>query len=450
MLAGTDVGPFVHSWHNQTTLHPLVVVAVCLAGVVMLAVPRHFAIIPIILGACFIAPAQRIVVLTLDLDFIRILILFGWLRLCIRGELFAMRLNTLDLIVTAWCIVGSLIWMTRCASLSAAIYQFGQAFDVLAGYFLCRHLVRDWHDVVTIARAAAIISVPVAIAFLIENQTGRNVFHVFGGVPESTSIRAGRHRCQGAFAHPILAGCFWAILAPLIGSLWFQPGRFRYLAPIGVICAVAITLLTASSTPIGVLCVVTASWLLFPARSLTLLMRWGVVFAVILIQVMMMKPIWHLIARIGFVDGSTSWYRYKLIDEFIHRFDEWWLAGTDAYTTWWDWGLEDVTNQYVLEGLSGGLVTLLMFIIVLAVAFRLIGLVRRRTDEHRPRSIIAWSVGVMLLGHCCAFMGVSYFGQMGILLSLTLAMIGSLATPMMAPCNLRNRIVLLAEEPAFP
>jgi hypothetical protein len=449
MLAGIEPGPFVHEWHNQTTLHPLVLVVALLSGVAMMLVPRHLVIVPILLGACFIAPAQRIVLLTVDLDFLRVLILIGWLRLCVRSELFTIRLNQLDLILILWTVIGTLMWIARCSTLGPAIYQLGRAFDILAGYFLCRHLIRDWHAVTTVARAAAVISVPVAIAFVIENQSGHNVFHNFGGVPESSRIRAGRRRCQGAFAHPILAGCFWAILAPLIASLWFQRNRLRWLAPVGFICAGTITALTASSTPIGVLFVVAVAWLLFPARTLTPLMRWGVLFAIIILQLVMVKPIWHLIARIGFVDGSTSWYRYKLIDEFVRRFDEWWLAGSDSYFAWWDWGLEDVTNQYVLEGLSGGLVTLLLFIAVLVVGFRTIGRVRRRSEDDRPRSIFAWSIGVMLLGHCCAFIGVSYFGQMDILLSITLGMIGSLATPAAAPFASCNRMILRVEEPAI-
>ena len=40
-----------------------------------------------------------------------------------------------------------------------------------------------------------------------------------GGVPEITVVREGRLRCQGAFAHPILAGCFWAEQLPLIAAL---------------------------------------------------------------------------------------------------------------------------------------------------------------------------------------------------------------------------------------
>ena len=41
---------------------------------------------------------------------------------------------------------------------------------------------------------------------ILEHLTGRNVFSVFGGVPEFTVIREGKLRAQAAFAHAIVAG----------------------------------------------------------------------------------------------------------------------------------------------------------------------------------------------------------------------------------------------------
>jgi len=428
MLAHAGAGVFTQDWHNHTTLHPLGVTATVLAGIAMLLVPLRYAVIPILLMACFVAPAQRLVILTLDLDLMRIMIIVGWLRLVIRRELSSIRLNALDVAIVIWTLISTVIWVARTPTSTAAIYQFGRAYDILAGYALFRLLIRDWSCVTVISRGIACMSVPVACAFIHEHETARNIFHIFGGVPETTSIRAGRPRCQGAFAHPILAGCFWAILTPLIASLWLQRSRFRYLAPVGVVCASTITVLSASSTPIVVFLVVIVAWLFYPLRMLLPVLRLIALLAIVALQLIMVQPIWHLVARVSFVNGSTAWYRFKLIDEFITRIDEWWIAGTDRYAQWWDWGMNDVTNQYVLEGVNGGAASLLAFLIVIIIAFHCASRIRQHTGHDHARAIIGWSAGVMLLGHCLAFIGTSYFGQMHILLSLTLGMIGSFAS----------------------
>jgi hypothetical protein len=64
---------------------------------------------------------------------------------------------------------------------------------------------------------------------LTEMATGRNAFASFGGVHEIAQMRNGLLRCQGPFAHPILAGTFGATQLPLFIALWFQEGRSKLL-----------------------------------------------------------------------------------------------------------------------------------------------------------------------------------------------------------------------------
>ena len=76
---------------GQTLLHPLGLVAALVLGVLMLILPRRTAVLPMIAMACFLAPVQRLVILGLDLNLLRILMLFGWVRLLVRGELHGFR-----------------------------------------------------------------------------------------------------------------------------------------------------------------------------------------------------------------------------------------------------------------------------------------------------------------------------------------------------------------------
>ncbi len=50
--------PVQHEWYNQTTLHPIGLVAVVALGLIMLVAPRRFAALPIIVMACFV-PKRR-------------------------------------------------------------------------------------------------------------------------------------------------------------------------------------------------------------------------------------------------------------------------------------------------------------------------------------------------------------------------------------------------------
>jgi hypothetical protein len=138
------------------------------------------------------------------------------------------------------------------------------------------------------------------------------------------------------------------------------------------------------------------------------------VFALVVIHFAREKPVWHLLTRLGSTIGGTGDHRYRLIDAFIRRFPEWALMGVDD-TTNWGWGLVDVTNQYVVEGTGGGLLSLVLFFVMLAMTFVQL----RRTRElferlDGPKSIwalLAWGSSVSLTAHCASFMSVSYFGQ---------------------------------------
>jgi len=141
----------------------------------------------------------------------------------------------------------------------------------------------------------------------------------------------------------------------------------------------------------------------------------------------MEAPVWALIARVSAVGGSTSYFRYKLIDSAIHHFPEWYLVGTRS-TAHWFWGAQDVCNHYILEAVRGGLVTLSLFVAVLVLAFQGVGQWWRKCS-HKYELALAWSVGVSLFAQCAQFIGISYSGgSILVALYLPLAIIGS-ATP---------------------
>jgi len=415
-------------YYNQTILHPIGLVAMIAFGTALLVVPRRYAIVPMLLMACFVAPAQRIVVLGFDFNLLRMMVLLGWARLAMHGEYRGWSWKTLDTLVCSWAVSSALAFVLLHGTALAVVNRLGFLFDALGMYFLFRLLIRDFSELRTVAVSAAIIAIPVAGAFLVEKATARNMFAFLGGVPEITTMRAGQLRCQGAFAHPILAGSFFAALMPLIAAVWWTArGSMRVLAPIGLAGALIVVLTCASSTPLVAMLLGLGAMLLYPLRRYLSWMRLGAVMMLIAVNFVMIAPLWHLLARISIVEGSTGWYRYKLIDEFFEHVSEWWLLGTESTAHWWKWGSADVTNQYVLEGVHGGLLTLVLFLAVIIVAFHAVGKARQRAEHLPSRRLLAWALGCSLFMHSMIFISVAYFGQLQMLWYITIAIIGSLA-----------------------
>lgn len=408
-------------WSNHTQLHPLGLALTLICGAAVLAVPRRFAIWPFVLLACVVAPAQRLVVGGLDFNLVRIMVLFGFARVLMRSEFRDVRWFSVDYIIIAFAVVRTFTYTALHGTSAAFIFQAGQTFDAVGLYFLFRALIRRWDDVARTAAGFVVLSVPIAFAFLIENRTGRNAFAFFGGVPEITVIREDRMRCQGAFAHPIIAGCFWASVLPMIVALfWWGPVN-RLLALVGTFCALAIVFLSASSTPVMGVIFAVVGGLLFFTRFWMKQILIGVVILLFALHLSMKAPVWHLVSRITVAKGNTGYHRFLLIDNAIRHFSEWAALGTKS-TAHWFWGGQDVTNQYVLEAVRGGFLALALFVATIWLCFAANGRTWRVWSKDAPRLYMSWALGVCLFVHCTNFIGVSYFGQGVFLWYLALAM----------------------------
>lgn len=418
---------FNHEWFNQTTVHPIGLLAVIVLGTAMLLLPRRHALIPLILMACFIAPAQRFVILTLDFNFMRVMVVAGLIRVLMRNEVFLHRWRSMDTAVVLWSVTGAMMYSLLKQDVSATVRILGFTFDTLGTYFLFRFLIRDWLDIAQVTKYFIYISVPVACAFFFESVTGRNLFSIFGGVPEFTDIREGRLRVQGAFAHPIIAGIFWASLIPFALAMYRQPIRTKWLTIVAVCSLTVIIVTTASSTPISAAFIAVFMMALYPFRRYRNLMKWGVIGTLVALELVMNHHVWHLLARVDFVGGSTGWYRFYIIQLFIDNFSDWWLMGTNDFYTWSNGAfLGGVTNQYIWEGINGGLITLLAFLYMLYTAARTVGRLVRVAEGDRARSMLVWAMGAGLMTHTLIFLSTNYFGQIVMVWLLLLACIGSM------------------------
>jgi len=396
---------------------PTIIITVILM-VSTFALPRKHFLIPYILAACFIPTDQRILIMDLDFTVLRILVVVGVLRIWSRGELRVIKLNRFDKILLLWAFSGAIIYVARWVDMRALIYKCGVLFDVLGLYWLFRQNIRSWDNIVLTFWVLAVCSLILAPFVAYEMATGDNPFAVLGRA--ITVVRQGRYRCWASFPHSILLGLFWATLVPVFIAL-SKVRQWRYLFWAATAAAIFIVFASVSSTPLLTLAGTLCLFALFRYRCYSRQAVWGFCGLTFALHLVMKAPVWHLISRIEIISGSTGWHRYSLIDKAIRHFDEWAVLGTRS-TTHWGWGMADVTNHYVLEAVRGGLISLILFIVLLAYAVRIPLRLSLQTLSPQQRWL-AWGICVSVFGHCLSFLGVSYFGQIMMLLYLTFAIV---------------------------
>ena len=392
---------------NQTTVHPIGLAVLGILALATCIVHRRYMLLPLLVLACVVPQGQRIVIASLDFNFVRLLLLVGIARVVALGEWTHLKPKPLDRIVVAWAMIGAIGYVLQVGDFGAIVYRLGLGFDILGMYFMCRVAFRDWRDVDIAITGFALMACFSFFFFIVEKRTGRNPFAIMGGVPEFTGMREGKLRTQGPFVHAILAGCFWALLLPMVASKVLSKRRSqRILGVMGSLAILSIVMCCASSTPLIVLGCNGLGATIYRFRRHMRLIRWVTGVGLVSLHFYMKQPVWHLIARIDVVGGSTGWHRYKLIQSSIDNFSEWWLCGIPS-TAHWGYFMFDVTNQYVLEGVRAGIVAVIAFVWVLVYAFKHVGETWPLVGRNPYLSLLSWSLGVSIFSHVNVFLAVS-------------------------------------------
>lgn len=355
------------------------------------------------------------------------------LRIFIRTEIFSITLNCIDGVLIAWLMVSSFLYVLFTGADVTLTQRLGGAYNTLGIYLLVRALVRDLDDIIIAVKIFGITIIPLAVLFAVELTTGKNPFYFIGGVPEFSEIRNGRTRCQGPFLHAILAGTFGATAMPLFVGLWVYNNRSRLLATGAILAATLIVIASSSSGAITAFLTSIVGMICWRFRSRMRLIRWGIVVLVVALGVFMKVPVWFLISRLSDLLGGDGWYRSALIDAAIRHFDEWWLIGTRYTAHWMQTGIAidpttaDMVNHFIVQGVNGGLLALILFIWLIVICFKTTGTAAR--NEVRYSSLerfMIWSMGCTVLGHVASFMSVSYFDQITIFWYMIIAMVAAL------------------------
>jgi hypothetical protein len=408
-------------------LTPLGLALLSAALLAILIVPRRWAPVPLLIVACYMTLAQGVMLGPFNFFTIRLVILAGLIRIFIRGEFRQIPRSPLDRVMVVWSIWALAASVFRSDPGATLTYNGGMVFNSLGVYILLRVFCRSPADVVFLCRVVAWLLVPVALEMVYEKLATRNLFSVFGGVSEVPDVREGRIRAQGPFAHAILAGTVGAVMLPLCSGLW---NRHRGTAILGTLASITMMVASSSSGPKMSAAFATLGLLLWPMRRYMGALRWTAVVGYLVLMVMMKSPPYYLMSRIDLSGGSTGWHRAHLIHTSILHLGEWWLAGTDYTRHWmptgvpWSPNHTDITNHYLAYGVNGGLPLLLLFVLLIAKGFSLVGRLVRVAEKTQPRdAFFCWALGASLFALAASSLSVAYFDQSFLFLYLTLAAI---------------------------
>jgi multisubunit Na+/H+ antiporter MnhG subunit len=432
---------------DSSSFSPIALVSLLVLGYLVWSLPRRYAVSPLLVMVGLMPMGQQLEVAGLHFYLFRILLVIGMVRVKLRGELARFVWTRNDKIFAWWVLVSVVFGTLVKPSTELLVSRLGDAFNAVGCYFFVRCVIVDFDDIVACVRTLAYVSVPVAILMFVERATMHNPLSIFSGVPEVSAIRDGHVRSQGAFRHAILAGTFGATQFPLFIALWFEKSRRRWLATAGIIASLVIVGTAGSS---GALMAVAGAILgigLWQWRTKMRLVRRVTLGLILAMALVMNAPVWYLFARVSDLVGGGGWHRAYVIDTAIRHFNEWWLFGT-TYTAHWGPGGEviaanpdmmDITNQFVIEGVNGGILKLALFVAIIVGCFKIVGRRVHEEEGDRFRGFMFWTMGVSLFAHCLSFMSVPYFDQMIIIWYWLLASVSSAALMQAAePSEVKN------------
>jgi hypothetical protein len=406
---------------SETILNPFVFVAVLIAGVLIITLPRNKAIVPFLVTSILIPTDQILVLGPFHFPVIRILILFGLIRiffskLTAKEPIFSRGINGMDkavmLLAVFTTVNGILLWQQ-----SQAVIKFsGDLYSAFGVYFLLRFLIQGEEDVRKTLRVLACLVAFIAGIMIWEQLTGRNpLYAALGGVRNYQGTAAhgaeDKLRGTGSFAHPILAGTFGGFCFPLLVGLWWRGEKAdRKYALLGIAAAPVMAFAANSSTALFGLIGGIIALSFWPIRRLMRLVRWAIVTIIVSLHIVMKAPVWHLISRVDLTGGSSSYHRYQLVNQCILHFSDWWLIGTKNYGDW-GWDMWDLSNQYVATADTAGLVPFILLLAIIVFGFKYVGIARRAAEGNRRQELFIWALGASLFANVVAFFGISYFDQ---------------------------------------
>lgn len=414
-------------------MNPLGAAIICLLVWWVLAAPRLSAALGMVAGVLFLTQDVQVHLGGINMFASRFLELAGFVRVLSRGEFSFSRLSRVDRLFLWFNAYTVGAYLLRGGSEPFSI--IGGAVDYVFTYFAFRGLIRNVEDLRWILLRTLALLLPYVAIVLVESYSRFNLFSLLGGGSEVWE-REGRVRCIGSFRYASLLGTFGAVMAPMYFAMVLDRGT-RWAGWAGVALSVLIVWLSNSGGPMMALGAAVAGWCLWSFRKQMKAVRWSLVALLVLLTLVMAAPVWYVFDRLSSIVGGDGWHRSYLIDVSLKHLDTWWLAGVPMVGTsdWFPYTLEatggaDITNQFILFGVTSGVAAIVLFVILLVRSFislgkaletaRTFGLGDGATEYH------LWGLGVALAAHIVNWFGVPYFDQIYVIWLMQMAAITSL------------------------
>lgn len=412
-------------------MNALGVSVLCLIVVVVMCASRPWALMSMVAGALYLPQGLHIEVWGLNLFAFRFVELAGFVRVLFRQEVFFSRLNGIDTSLGAFALYNTIVLLLR--SSEGQSFEIGRTVDTLLCYVTFRALVRDFQEFRWFLAHFLILLVPYGVLAIFESLTLVNVFNIFLEGRPSGVLREGRLRATGSFGHPSLLGTLGGSFLPVYLGLWMN--RTNPLIPMmGLVSCMMLVVAANSGAPIMCVVVALIGWIGWIFRAHMKVVRYAILASLVLMSLIMKAPLWYLLERVSQLSGGDGYHRAYLMDIAFQNLDKWWVAGMSIADTkgWFPYintntGGADLTNQFLLYGVTAGIGAMALFILVLKRAFGSLGYALDvcRAKGEKDKEYFLWAIGVMLLVHVVNWFSIPYFDQSGALWVMELAVIAS-------------------------
>lgn len=270
---------------------------------------REWAAVGVIASVIYLTSGQQIIMGGVNVFAVRFVEIAGFLRIIIRQEFSFSKLNTIDTSFIVYQCVYLAVFLIRTlveySLIETRAFRIGYCLDGIMSYFIFRALLSDPLVFRQFLKRCAFLIIPLALFMSVEAITGRNLFVIMGGIPESPVLRDGHYRAQGPFGVAITAGSFGATLLPLFMSVVFSPSGLSWGLLGGFTC-MAITVASHSSGPLLAFAVGIAAWMCWVLRRNMKMVRWGIVIFIVILQLLMTAPIWFIFSRMSDYLGEMA------------------------------------------------------------------------------------------------------------------------------------------------
>jgi hypothetical protein len=417
-----------------------------LISTLMMALPRRVAGAAVFMAMIYITQGQWVDIAGFHFTAMRLVLLVGMLRAFASGWFQELEYNSIDRSIVLFVSVLTAVAFIRCRTVGILVYSTGMIYNIFLSHFLFRVLVRNLQELEDFLKVILIVSIPFALTMFSESNNGQNFFSAFGGVTAVDGFRNGHYRACSAFRSPITAGTYGATLLPIYLGLLLT-GRKRGVALCGIVISVIIVISARSSGPLLAAGCGILGWLFWKVRDrITTLRRifWGVIIG---LHFYMKAPVWFLMGRISDIVGGGGYHRAEIVDAAVTHFSRWCWVGTDETADWMatqiSEGGADLTNEFVVYAVYGGLISLILFVMIIVRVFRFLGLARKAlAGVNSVEEKMIWGLGCAMFATQVNFFSVSYFDQVHVLWHFLLAACASCSF------NALNHPEEFIEEPA--